>query len=163
VLEADNYLLPSAQYATWSALTADQKKAALINATRLIDGFSFSGEKTTPSQPNKFPRTGAQYISTTEVPLEIEQAVIILASEPSTDIYATATSVTKKLKAGEVEVEYFYGDAGKELKGSAKQIQLLLSGFIASYNASSAAFSNVSDIQSPFNQIWQGFFRIEDR
>jgi hypothetical protein len=159
VTEADNYLLPTSANAAWVLLTADQKKAALITATRQIDGFMFSGDKTSPTQPNKFPRTGSAYPSSTEVPIEIENAVITLAANPTVDIYASATSVTKKLKAGSVEVEYFFSNNDTGLKGEAKHIQILLSGFLANNNINGAgAFSNVSDIQSPFNDLWRGFF-----
>jgi hypothetical protein len=163
VAEAQAYLAVDAtKFPTWSALTTDQKGAALIAATRRIDLFSFTGEKTSPSQYNEFPRTGSDYTDPNQVPLKVEQATISLAGSIAINPNAGGTAPTgsniKKVKAGSAEVEYFKSTAGGPL--SDNTAFLLLQDYLDPAMAggpSVGGFASVDHCPSQFDEKYQGF------
>lgn len=118
LLEANQYLLvdPTRSDA-WAALSDDQKGENLVAATRRLDLLRWAGEKSDgASQPNAWPRTGVTYpdgtaVSTTDVPLEVEQATILLAGSIALDATnseaGTAGSNVRRVRAGSAEVEFF--------------------------------------------------------
>lgn len=121
VATADAYMNASTQdqFDTWSALTTDEKSRGLVSATRLIDRQRWLGEKTDPLQELAFPRTGLTDCDGTEidpdtVPQQVVDASILLAldlaSGSSVATAATTEDLTKRLKAGSVELEKFRAD-----------------------------------------------------
>jgi hypothetical protein len=128
VAEADNFLAVDPVRATaWAALDVDGKGAKLVAATRRLNPLLWMGEKTNGegTQPDAWPRTNVTYldgtaVSTTEVPIEVDQATMLLAGSIAINATvsqtATSGSNTKRLKAGSAEVEYFKATSGKALQ-----------------------------------------------
>jgi len=127
VAEADAYLaVDPVRGAAWDVLTDDQKGARLVSATRRLDLLAWAGEKTGgASQENAWPRTGVTYPDGTavpddEVPLEVENATILLAGTINLTASAanagTSGNNKKRVKAGSAEVEYFRPTTGTQLQ-----------------------------------------------
>jgi len=127
VTEADQYLaVDPVRGTTWAAKTTDQKGALLVAATRRLDLFSYSGDKTGGSvQANQWGRTSLTYPDGTtvpddEVPLDIQNATILLAGTmaitPAAGNAGTSGSNKKKVKAGSAEVEFFRPTTGVPLQ-----------------------------------------------
>lgn len=116
VATADDYFNGSLSSADWSALTADEKARALVTSTKTIDRQQWQGEKTDPLQELAFPRTGVVDCAGNDVTSAmtltvVTEASILLALDIFTNS-AVLTSVstedlTKRLKAGSVEIEKF--------------------------------------------------------
>lgn len=126
VAEADARLaVDPVRAATWAALTNDQKGVNLVAATNRMDLLAYGGEKTGgDAQANKFPRTGLTYasgaqVSTTEVPLGVQDATILLAGSIALDATAaqqgSSGSNVKSVKAGSTGVEFFRQTTGVPL------------------------------------------------
>lgn len=83
VQEADTYLLEERLGAkAWDEV--EDKPAALIWATRILDRYTYSGERTSTDQALSWPRRGATYtdgrtIADDEIPGELIRAVCDLA------------------------------------------------------------------------------------
>lgn len=103
---------------TWEALTDEQKNINLVAATNRLDLELWVGEKTGGEgvQENKWPRTNVTYedgtaVPTDEVPIELENATIILAGSIALDAAnadsGTSGSNTKMVKAGSAQVAFF--------------------------------------------------------
>ena len=58
--ESNDYFDTSPDSSTWTNKTDDQKKRALISATRWIETLVFYGDRCDESQALKFPRTNYQ-------------------------------------------------------------------------------------------------------
>ena len=113
--------------ATWELLSDEDKNINLVAATNRLDYLNWRGEKTGgDSQENKWARTGVTYIksggavSTTEVPLEVEDATALLAgsiaiSAKVSQSQSSASNI-KRAKAGSAEVEFFRAQKGKPLQ-----------------------------------------------
>ena len=56
--EANEYLLPHTDASFWDALDDEQKKAAIVTATRTLDLLIYNGRKATQAQSLAWPRTG---------------------------------------------------------------------------------------------------------
>lgn len=113
--------------ATWEALADAAKDQFLVAATFTLDGLDWLGAKTggEGAQENAWPRTGVTYpdgtaVSTTEVPIEVENATILLAGsiaiKPKTAEQGTTAGNTKRLKAGSAEIEFFSPTDGVALQ-----------------------------------------------
>lgn len=118
VAEADIYLAVDPVRATqWASLTTDQKGSYLISATRRLDFLQWDGEKTGGhTQENAWPRTGLQYpdgedVATDEVPLEVENACILLAGSIAINATAAASSSSsskvKSIRTLSTSITYF--------------------------------------------------------
>lgn len=168
VAEADAYLAVDAtRAAAWSALTADQKGANLVAATRRMDLLNWEGAKTggADTQDNAWPRTGATYadgtaVATDEVPHEVEAATILLAGSITLSATnaesGTSGNNTRRVKAGSAEVEYFRPTDGKALQdetafGLVKQF--LTNGYSAAVGATRFG----EDATSSFDDDQMGF------
>lgn len=128
VTEADAYLaVDPVRATTWAALSTDQKGQMLVAATRRLDYFTWEGTKTGAEgvQENAWPRTSVDYpdgtaVSTSEVPIEIENATILLAGTIAiTSTVAnvgTSGSNIERVKAGSAEVEFFKPTTGVRLQ-----------------------------------------------
>jgi hypothetical protein len=108
--EANTYLDDSVRAGSWEFLDDDSKARALLTATRMLDRRDWDGEKTDSDQTLAFPRTGLEDYVDTQFPGPIIEACIELAYELTQDSGVETTSRgknTKRLKAGEAEIEYF--------------------------------------------------------
>ena len=80
--EADAYLaIDTTRAGAWSALDEAAKSQCLAAATRRLDGLPWAGRKTSESQITAWPRTGMKPEPSKNVPLEIEQACVLLAGD----------------------------------------------------------------------------------
>lgn len=119
VAEADDRLAVDPIRGTaWAALSPDQKGANLVAATFRLDLLRWKGEKTggEGTQENAWPRTGVTYkdgtpVSTTEVPIEVENATILLAGSIALDASVsgsgTSGSNIQRVRAGSASVTFF--------------------------------------------------------
>lgn len=115
VAEADDILIVNIQnYATWSALTTQQKEYLLIWATRTIDQYvDWFGAKTDEDNALRWPRTGVtdrdgNAIDDDEIPQALKNAVAELAIRQA---IADRTGEQgrdgiKRVKADVVEIEF---------------------------------------------------------
>jgi hypothetical protein len=71
--DADSYFSERLNSDTWTG--TNEKEAALIQATKIIDTYNFTGQKTDPSQKLKFPRTGVYY-DNVELPPDVIPTII---------------------------------------------------------------------------------------
>lgn len=122
------------QFETWDALTDDEKARGLVSATRLIDRQHWLGEKTDDAQALAFPRTGlidcdGNDVDSAIVPQQVIDASIILAYDLATgstvETSATTEDLTKRLKAGSVEIEKFRADSSSSGRFSTPVMELL--------------------------------------
>lgn len=121
VAMADDYYNGSTEFAAWNALTSEAKARGLVSATRLIDRQGWAGVKVVESPENEleFPRTGltdcgGNAVTASEsLALAVEASQLLaldtINSEEVTQKAGTE-NLTKRLKAGSVEVEYFRAD-----------------------------------------------------
>lgn len=116
VAEADTFYNGSVDVATWTALTTDEKSRSLVTSTRLLDRQLWQGEKEDPLQALAFPRTGVVdclgvSVDPADTLAVVTEASIILALAvfTNTALLTTASTIdlTKRLKAGSVEIEKF--------------------------------------------------------
>jgi hypothetical protein len=119
--EADAYFRSSPSRRDWFAEDAEDRRAALAEATRHVDTYRFSGAKSDPYQDLEFPRDGD-----TEVPNPVkasacEQALYLLTNPDwEQRLNAHAQGVTSQSTGGSVES---YGARAELL--SAKALRLL--------------------------------------
>ena len=113
--EANDYFDTSPDSSTWTNKTDDQKKRALISATRWIDTLVFYGDRCDESQALKFPRTNYQVdrfeLSCSTIPNNIKYAQYELARALANDTGAITGTTGKdgnfsEVKLGDIEVKY---------------------------------------------------------
>ena len=113
--EANNYFATVPESSTWDDKTVDQKKRALISATRWIDSFIYFGDRCDQGQALKFPRNNYQVddveLSCTTIPNNIKYAQYELARALANDTDAiTGTSGKEgnieQAKLGDLEVKF---------------------------------------------------------
>ena len=116
LVEANAYLaVDPTRAATWNGLTDDQKGTNLVAATRRLDLLDYSGEKVSATQENQWPRNNAlcngDPVTSTDVPIEIENATILVAGSIALDSAqsnaGTSGSNIKRVEAGTAVVEFF--------------------------------------------------------
>ena len=134
VAAADIYFNGSTGYATWGALSEDQKSRSLVEATRLLDRQSWQGEKEDDCQVLDFPRVGLTDCNGNAITEEESFALAVEASQllaldllQSSDQVnnQTTENTTKRLKAGSVEIEYFRPTAGQPTRFSQPVMELI--------------------------------------
>ena len=141
LVEANIYLAADpTRSAAWNALTDDQKSINLVAATRRLDLLEYSGEKTGGrTQEREWPRTGAtcdgvDIGTTTDVPIEIQNATALLAGSITLDATAsnagTSGSNIERVKAGSAEVQFFSPQQGVAVQDQTvfNLVQCLLQG-----------------------------------
>ena len=144
--EADDFLaVDPTRGAAWAALDDTTKQSHLVAATRRIDLFEFSGEKTGgESQLNAWSRTGATcngdpVTVTDDVPIGIENATILIAGTiaitPAVANQGSSGTNIKRVRAGTAEVEFFQPQDGVPIED--ETAYSLLACFLA--NASTGA------------------------
>lgn len=102
---------------TFIAANTTNRTKSLVLARRWLDRQAWLGTLTVASQPTSFPRTGisdkeGNPVDPTLVPLGIEFAeyelALILLKDPTKFNNANTSNNTKKAKAGEAEIEFFF-------------------------------------------------------
>lgn len=166
VADADAYFLARLGSASWTG--TEPKKAALISATRMIDRQMWQGTPTEDDQDLAWPRSGVvdRYgtaMADDELPADFvlgfyELALALLEDETVQD--TQQGSNTKRVKAGQVEVEFFRSTLG--LLGKFPQIvNDLLAQFLG--GATGAAGGLVSgDCRESFFDDDLNSFLLED-
>ena len=113
--EANNYFATVPESSTWDDKTVDQKKRALISATRWIDSFVYYGDRCDDGQALKFPRNNYQVdgveLACTKIPNGIKYAQYELARALANDTDAITGTTGKdgnfeKVKLGDIQVKY---------------------------------------------------------
>ena len=113
--EANDYFDTSPDSSTWTNKTDDQKKRALISATRWIDTLVFYGDRCDENQALKFPRTNYQVdgveLACTSIPNNIKYAQYELARALANETDAmTGNTGTdgniEEVKLGDIQVKY---------------------------------------------------------
>ena len=113
--EANDYFDTSPDASTWTNKTDDQKKRALISATRWIDTLVFYGDRCDDGQALKFPRNNYQVdgveLACSKIPNNIKYAQYELARALANDTDAiTGTSGKEgnieQAKLGDLEVKF---------------------------------------------------------
>lgn len=120
--EAEAYFNASTQYDDWNAFSDDQKRRGLVSSTRLIDRQSWQGEKAetgSPTQSLQFPRvdltpcSGDSVSSDDSLDLAVEASQLLaldLLDGQELETSRNTEDLTKRLKAGSVEIENFRAD-----------------------------------------------------
>ena len=113
--EANDYFDTSPDSSTWTNKTDDQKKRALISATRWIDTLVFYGDRCDDSQALKFPRNNYQVdgveLACSKIPNNIKYAQYELARALANDTDAITGTTGKEgniseAKLGDLEVKF---------------------------------------------------------
>ena len=113
--EANNYFATVPDSSTWDDKTVDQKKRALISATRWIDSFVYYGDRCDDGQALKFPRNNYQVdgveLSCSTIPNNIKYAQYEVARALANDTGAITGTTGKdgnfsEVKLGDIEVKY---------------------------------------------------------
>ena len=113
--ESNDYFDTSPNSSTWTNKTDDQKKRALISATRWIDTLVYYGDRCDDDQALKFPRTNYQLdgveLACTLIPQNIKYAQYELAFALANDTDAIIGSIGtdgnfEEVKLGDLQVKY---------------------------------------------------------
>ena len=140
--EANNYFATVPESSTWDDKTVDQKKRALISATRWIDSFVYFGDRCDQNQALKFPRNNYQVddveLSCTTIPNNIKYAQYELARALANDTDAiTGTSGKEgnieQAKLGDLEVKFNTASQGTGSVNNILDVYPWLQSYLGSY------------------------------
>ena len=140
--EANNYFATVPESSTWDDKTVDQKKRALISATRWIDSFVYFGDRCDQNQALKFPRNNYQVddveLSCTTIPNNIKYAQYELARALANDTDAiTGTSGKEgnieQAKLGDLEVKFNTASQGTGSVNNILDVYPWLLSYLGSY------------------------------
>ena len=140
--ESNDYFDTSPDSSTWTNKTDDQKKRALISATRWIDTLVFYGDRCDESQALKFPRTNYQVdgveLACTTIPNNIKYAQYELARALANDTDAITgnkgtVGTPEKVKIGDLEVNYNKSSQGTGTPNNLFDIYPFLQSFLGAY------------------------------
>ena len=113
--DSNDYFDTSPDSSTWTNKSDDEKKRALISATRWIETLVFYGDRCDESQALKFPRTNYQVdgveLTCTLIPNNIKYAQYELARALANDTDAITGTTGKdgnfsEVKLGDIQVKY---------------------------------------------------------
>ena len=113
--EADTYFETVPDSTTWDNKTDDQKKRALISATRWIDSLNFYGDRCDEDQALKWPRNNYEVddveLACTAIPASIKYAEYELARALANDTDAITGTTGKdgnfsEVQLGDLQVKY---------------------------------------------------------
>ena len=140
--EANNYFATVPDSSTWDDKTVDQKKRALISATRWIDSFIYFGDRCDQGQALKFPGNNYQVddveLSCTTIPNNIKYAQYELARALANDTDAiTGTSGKEgnieQAKLGDLEVKFNTASQGTGSVNNILDVYPWLQSYLGSY------------------------------
>ncbi len=113
--DSNDYFDTSPDSSTWTNKSDDEKKRALISATRWIETLVFYGDRCDEGQALKFPRTNYQVdgveLTCTLIPNNIKYAQYELARALANDTDAITGTTGKdgnfsEVKLGDIQVKY---------------------------------------------------------
>ena len=140
--EANNYFATVPDSSTWDDKTVDQKKRALISATRWIDSFVYFGDRCDQGQALKFPRNNYQVddveLSCTTIPNNIKYAQYELARALANDTDASTVTTGKdgniaEAKLGDLEVKFNTASQGTGSVNNILDVYPWLQSYLGSY------------------------------
>ena len=140
--EANNYFATVPDSSTWDDKTVDQKKRALISATRWIDSFVYFGDRCDQGQALKFPRNNYQVddveLACTTIPNNIKYAQYELARALANDTDAiTGTSGKEgnieQAKLGDLEVKFNTASQGTGSVNNILDVYPWLQSYLGAY------------------------------
>lgn len=124
VSEADSYFKDRLDSSGWDSADGDQKAAALVTATSILDDYEWPGVAISDSQPLAFPRTGfffdprlGREVDQDPVPDRIIKATFELANHLLTNENLQDDTGTglEALKVGDIELKFTGSSADKSL------------------------------------------------
>lgn len=129
---AQAYLAAQLTAITWNDpnTTPDQQSAALVSMTRVLDRQKWQGEQTDGYETHAWPRSGLIYADGTDVdPTIVPDALVNACMEGAAQLLdgstledvSTTQNITRSLKAGSVQIEYF-----REIDGSPRFPQVIM-------------------------------------
>lgn len=115
--KADAYFADRLHTTVWDAASDPDKSAGLVTASLLIDSLCFNGKRVTATQNLEFPRSGLKLgglaVPTDVIPRPIEVATYefaqVLLGEDLTTVKDQLKEGLKRLKAGDITLEFFEG------------------------------------------------------
>ena len=140
--ESNAYFDTSPDSSTWTNKTDDQKKRALISATRWIDTLVFYGDRCDESQALKFPRTNYQVdgveLSCSTIPNNIKYAQYELARALANDTDAITGTTGKdgnfeEVKLGDIQVKYNTASQGTGAVNNILDVYPWLQSYLGAY------------------------------
>ena len=140
--EANNYFATVPDSSTWDDKTVDQKKRALISATRWIDSFVYYGNRCDDGQALKFPRNNYQVdgveLSCSIIPLNIKYAQYELARALANDTDAMTGNVgtngnIAEAKLGDLAVKYNTSSQGTGSVNNILDVYPWLQSYLGAY------------------------------
>jgi hypothetical protein len=140
--EANNYFATVPESSTWDDKTVDQKKRALISATRWIDSFVYFGDRCDQGQALKFPRNNYQVddveLSCTTIPNNIKYAQYELARALANDTDAITGTTGKdgniaEAKLGDLAVKFNTSSQGSGPTNNILDVYPWLQSYLGAY------------------------------
>ena len=140
--EANDYFDTSPDSSTWTNKTDDQKKRALISATRWIDTLVFYGDRCDDSQALKFPRNNYQVdgveLACSKIPNNIKYAQYELARALANDTDAMTGNVgtngnIAEAKLGDLAVKYNTSSQGTGSVNNVLDVYPWLQSYLGAY------------------------------
>ncbi len=140
--EANNYFATVPDSSTWDDKTVDQKKRALISATRWIDSFVYYGDRCDDGQALKFPRNNYQVdgveLSCSTIPLNIKYAQYELARALANDTDVITGTTGKEgniseAKLGDLEVKFNTASQGTGSVNNILDVYPWLQSYLGAY------------------------------
>lgn len=160
---ANAYMNASVNALTWAALSDDEKGRAIVSAVRVIDAQNWKGEKLEADNTLEWPRTclegSAGTLPAPLVTANIQLAYYISQNPEIASAASGSTSgdaQTKRLKAGSVEIEYFFNQLtssqtiGSTIAGVLSPLADCLEGSGDISSVYGGAFASGTDRASPF-------------
>ena len=140
--EANDYFDTSPDSSTWTNKTDDQKKRALISATRWIDSFVYYGDRCDDGQALKFPRNNYQVdgveLACSTIPVNIKYAQYELARALANDSEAMTGNVgtdgyIEEVKLGDIQVKYNTASQGTGSVNNILDVYPWLQSYLGAY------------------------------
>ena len=140
--EANNYFATVPDSSTWDDKTVDQKKRALISATRWIDSFVYYGDRCDDGQALKFPRNNYQVdgveLACSTIPLNIKYAQYELARALANDTDVITGTTGKEgniseAKLGDLEVKFNTASQGTGSVNNIMDVYPWLQSYLGAY------------------------------
>ena len=140
--DSNDYFDTSPDSSTWTNKSDDEKKRALISATRWIETLVFYGDRCDESQALKFPRTNYQVdgveLTCTLIPNNIKYAQYELARALANDTDAITGTTGKdgnfsEVKLGDIEVKYNTASQGTGSVNNILDVYPWLQSYLGAY------------------------------
>ena len=140
--DSNDYFDTSPDSSTWSNKTDDEKKRALISATRWIETLVFYGDRCDEGQALKFPRTNYQVdgveLTCTLIPNNIKYAQYELARALANDTDAMTGNIgtngnIAEAKLGDLQVKYNLASQGNGSVNNIMDVYPWLQSYLGAY------------------------------